>query len=116
MTMQGPLTQWVTDHRKHHAFSDKPGDPHSPHVGHGDGVLGALRGFVHAHVGWLFSNLGMEQGRDYGKDLYDDRLLRTIDRALPALGGRSRSGSRSRSATAIGGPSKRASRGSSGAA
>ena len=55
MTMQGPLTQWVTDHRKHHALSDKPGDPHSPHVGHGDGRLGALRGFVHAHVGWMFS-------------------------------------------------------------
>ena len=81
MTMQGPLTQWVTDHRKHHALSDKPGDPHSPHVGHGDGAAGALRGFVHAHVGWLFSNLGMEQGREYGKDLYDDRLVRVIDRA-----------------------------------
>jgi stearoyl-CoA desaturase (delta-9 desaturase) len=81
MTMQGPLTQWVTDHRKHHALSDKPGDPHSPHVGHGDGVLGAARGFVHAHVGWLFVNLGMEQGREYAKDLYDDRLLRLIDRA-----------------------------------
>src|ERR1051325_10307221 len=50
MTMQGPLTQWVTDHRKHHALSDKPGDPHSPH-GHGEGALGAVRGFVHAHVG-----------------------------------------------------------------
>lgn len=81
MTMQGPLTQWVTDHRKHHALSDKPGDPHSPHVGHGDGALGALAGFVHAHVGWLFSNLGMEQGREYARDLYDDGLLRVIDRA-----------------------------------
>ena len=80
MTMQGPLTQWVTDHRKHHALSDQPGDPHSPHVGHGEGALGALKGFVHAHVGWLFSNLGMEQGREYGKDLYEDRLVRTIDR------------------------------------
>ena len=80
MTVQGPLTQWVTDHRKHHALSDRPGDPHSPHVGRGDGAFGALRGFVHAHVGWLFSNLGMEQGREYGKDLYEDRLLRTIDR------------------------------------
>ena len=80
MTMQGPLTQWVTDHRKHHAFSDQPGDPHSPHAGHGDGALGAVRGFVHAHVGWLFSNLGMEQGREYGKDLYDNRLVRRIDR------------------------------------
>jgi stearoyl-CoA desaturase (Delta-9 desaturase) len=80
MTVQGPLTQWVTDHRKHHALSDQPGDPHSPHVGHGEGAWGAVRGFGHAHVGWLFENLGMEQGRDYGKDLYDNRLVRTIDR------------------------------------
>jgi stearoyl-CoA desaturase (delta-9 desaturase) len=80
MTMQGPLTQWVTDHRKHHALSDQPGDPHSPHVGHEDGAWGAVRGFVHAHVGWLFDNLGMEQGREYGKDLYENRLVRTIDR------------------------------------
>ena len=80
MTMQGPVTQWVTDHRKHHALSDQPGDPHSPHVGHGDGAWGAMRGFVHAHVGWMFSNLGMEQGREYGRDLYEDRLVRTIDR------------------------------------
>jgi stearoyl-CoA desaturase (delta-9 desaturase) len=79
MTMQGPLTQWVTDHRKHHAFSDHEGDPHSP-VGHGDGVRGAVKGFVHAHVGWMFTNMGMEQGRAYGKDLYDDTLVRTIDR------------------------------------
>ena len=80
MTMQGPLTQWVTDHRKHHALSDKDGDPHSPHAGHGDGPLAALRGFVHAHVGWLFTLKGMERGREYGKDLYEDRLVRTIDR------------------------------------
>ena len=80
MTMQGPLTQWVTDHRKHHAMSDKPGDPHSPHVGHGDGFLGAVKGFVHAHVGWMFTSMGMEQGREYGRDLYDDRLVRVIDR------------------------------------
>ena len=80
MTMQGPLTQWVTDHRKHHALSDREGDPHSPHAGHGDGVVGTLKGFVHAHVGWMFTNLGMEQGRIYGKDLYEDRLIRTIDR------------------------------------
>jgi len=39
-----------------------------------------FRGFVHAHVGWMFTNLGMEQGRLYGKDLYDDRVVRTIDR------------------------------------
>jgi stearoyl-CoA desaturase (delta-9 desaturase) len=80
MTMQGPIIQWVTDHRKHHALSDKPGDPHSPHVGHGDGLAGAIRGFAHAHVGWMFSNLGMEQGRVYGKDLYEDRVIVWLDR------------------------------------
>jgi stearoyl-CoA desaturase (Delta-9 desaturase) len=79
MTMQGPLIQWVTDHRKHHALSDKPGDPHTPH-GHGEGALGAVKGFAHAHVGWLFTNLGMEEGKAYGKDLYEDRLLVWIDR------------------------------------
>jgi len=80
MTMQGPLTQWVTDHRKHHALSDQEGDPHSPHVGHGDGVLGAVKGFAHAHVGWLFTLKGLERGREYGKDLYDDTMIRWIDR------------------------------------
>ncbi len=80
MTMQGPLTQWVTDHRKHHAFSDKEGDPHSPHAGHPEGVWGAVTGFVHAHVGWMFTLKGMERGREYGRDLYEDRLVRTIDR------------------------------------
>jgi stearoyl-CoA desaturase (delta-9 desaturase) len=80
MTMQGPLTQWVTDHRKHHALSDRDGDPHSPHAGHADGVMGTVKGFVHAHVGWMFSNLGMEQGRVYGRDLYEDRMVRVIDR------------------------------------
>jgi stearoyl-CoA desaturase (delta-9 desaturase) len=80
MTMQGPLTQWVTDHRKHHALSDREGDPHSPHAGHDEGIGGMISGFVHAHVGWMFTNLGMEQGREYGKDLYEDRLIRTIDR------------------------------------
>jgi len=78
--MQGPVTQWVTDHRKHHALSDKDGDPHSPHAGHGDGVLGTVKGFAHAHVGWLFTLKGMERGWQYGRDLYEDKLIRRIDR------------------------------------
>ena len=80
MAMQGPVTQWVTDHRKHHALSDKDGDPHSPHAGHGDGVLGTVKGFAHAHVGWLFTLKGMERGWQYGRDLYEDKLIRRIDR------------------------------------
>ena len=54
MAIEGPVISWVADHRKHHAFADQPGDPHSPHVDHGVGWKGALRGLLHAHVGWLF--------------------------------------------------------------
>ena len=80
MTIQGPVTQWVTDHRKHHALSDRDGDPHSPHAGFAPNAWGALKGFFHAHMGWLFHLKGMERGDHYGKDLYDDRLIRRIDR------------------------------------
>jgi stearoyl-CoA desaturase (delta-9 desaturase) len=80
MAMQGPLTQWVTDHRKHHALSDRDGDPHSPHAGRPSGVVGAVVGFAHAHVGWLFTLKGMERGEEYGRDVYEDRLVRTVDR------------------------------------
>ena len=80
MTVQGPVTQWVTDHRKHHARSDEEGDPHSPHAGFAPSAWGALLGFLHAHVGWLFHLKGMERGEQYGKDLYGDRLIRGIDR------------------------------------
>ena len=38
MAVQGPVMRWVADHRKHHAHADEEGDPHSPHVGHGDGA------------------------------------------------------------------------------
>jgi stearoyl-CoA desaturase (delta-9 desaturase) len=79
MTLQGPLTQWATDHRKHHARSDEPGDPHSPRP-QGEGVLAAVRGLAHAHVGWLFSTKGMERGLEYGRDLFEDRALRVVDR------------------------------------
>jgi stearoyl-CoA desaturase (delta-9 desaturase) len=78
MTLQGPVTQWVTDHRKHHARSDQPGDPHSPHLS-GDGFLGAVKGLWHAHIGWMFTTKGMERGKAYGRDLYEDRTIRVID-------------------------------------
>jgi stearoyl-CoA desaturase (Delta-9 desaturase) len=80
MAMQGPLTQWVTDHRKHHALSDQPGDPHSPHAGRGLGLRERAAGLWHSHVGWLFSTKGLERGPEYGKDLYDDTMIRWIDR------------------------------------
>src|SRR5215207_8154945 len=73
MAVQGPVMSWVADHRKHHAHADEEGDPHSPHVGHGDGIGGVLRGLWHAHTGWLFSTQGRASARQYAKDLYEDR-------------------------------------------
>src|SRR4051794_6274816 len=44
MAIEGPVIAWVADHRKHHAFTDVPGDPHSPHVDHGHGWRRSIRG------------------------------------------------------------------------
>ncbi len=80
MTSQGPVCQWVSDHRKHHAHSDVEGDPHSPHVGNGAGVLGIMRGFWHSHVGWLFRTKGLVVRTKYGRDLLEDTIISRIDR------------------------------------
>jgi stearoyl-CoA desaturase (delta-9 desaturase) len=77
--IEGPITAWVADHRKHHAFSDQEGDPHSPH-GHGHGLRGALRGLAHAHVGWLFLHGQRANKARYAPDLVADPLIRFIDR------------------------------------
>ena len=68
MAVQGPVMSWVADHRKHHAHTDEEGDPHSPHVGHGDGASGVFRGLWHAHTGWLFSTQGRASARRYAAD------------------------------------------------
>src|SRR3954447_6781975 len=54
MALQGPVLFWAAIHRKHHVFTDIPGDPHSPRL-HGSGFLNRLRGLWHAHVGWLLT-------------------------------------------------------------
>jgi stearoyl-CoA desaturase (Delta-9 desaturase) len=87
--IEGPVISWVADHRKHHAFADAPGDPHSPHVDHGVGWTGALRGLVHAHVGWLFRHDQRGARARYAPDLLADPVIRFVDRTFPlwALGG-----------------------------
>lgn len=55
MASQGPLFFWVACHRRHHQHSDDAGDPHSPHA-HGEGARGVLRGWWHAHVGWMLAH------------------------------------------------------------
>jgi stearoyl-CoA desaturase (Delta-9 desaturase) len=86
--VQGPVVDWVADHRKHHAFTDEEGDPHSPHL-HGGGLKGALHGLYHAHMGWLFVTQGQADRRRYARDLMDDRLMKRISKAFVwnALGG-----------------------------
>ena len=80
--VEGPVISWVADHRKHHAFSDLPGDPHSPHVDHGVGWRGALRGLLHAHVGWLFQHDHRGAHARYAPDLLDDPVIRFVDRTF----------------------------------
>jgi stearoyl-CoA desaturase (delta-9 desaturase) len=82
MAIEGPVTAWVADHRKHHAFSDKEGDPHSPHVGHGGGVRGAFAGLFHAHVGWLFIHTHRGAKARYAPDLQKDPLIRWVDKTF----------------------------------
>jgi stearoyl-CoA desaturase (delta-9 desaturase) len=82
MALEGPVIEWVAYHRRHHRFSDAEGDPHSPHVGHGSGVLGAVRGLFYAHVGWvLFSDEPAEEDR-YAPDLIADPAVRFVDRTF----------------------------------
>ena len=89
MAIEGPVISWVADHRKHHAFADQPGDPHSPHVDHGVGWRGALRGLLHAHMGWLFIHTQRGARKRYAPDLVADPVVSWVDRTFVfwALGG-----------------------------
>jgi stearoyl-CoA desaturase (delta-9 desaturase) len=81
LSLQGDVITWVTDHRRHHAFSDKEGDPHSPWL-HGTGPVGLAKGFVHAHIGWLFNRDHTNVAR-FAPDLAADRAIRRISRQFP---------------------------------
>ncbi|HEX3692436.1 MAG TPA: fatty acid desaturase [Solirubrobacteraceae bacterium] len=87
--IEGPVISWVADHRKHHAFSDREGDPHSPHVDHGGGLRGIMRGLLHAHVGWLFVHTARGHRERYAPDLVADPVVSLVDRTffVWALGG-----------------------------
>jgi stearoyl-CoA desaturase (Delta-9 desaturase) len=83
MAFEGDVIGWVATHRRHHAFTDRPGDPHSPYR-YGTGLAGQLRGLLHAHVGWLFGNDPTPQQR-YAPDMLASRSMRRVSRAFPAL-------------------------------
>ena len=81
MSVQGPLLNWVATHRLHHQHSDHDEDPHSPHA-HGGGVINMLRGFWHAHTGWMLRGALPDLDR-YAPDLKRDRLIAWISNTFP---------------------------------
>ncbi|MFN2588025.1 MAG: acyl-CoA desaturase [Actinomycetota bacterium] len=82
MAIQGPVIRWVADHRRHHAFSDQPGDPHSPHLDEGPGLKGVLKGLWHAHIGWFFDE-EQTSAKRWAPDLVKDPMMRRIDALFP---------------------------------
>ena len=70
MSIEGPALQWAATHIKHHALSDREGDPHSP-----------VEGFFHAHIGWMF---GDDEGDPnvYCRNLVQDRMVVFVSRTF----------------------------------
>ncbi|MHB8242115.1 MAG: acyl-CoA desaturase [Solirubrobacteraceae bacterium] len=80
--VEGPVIEWVANHRKHHRFSDQPGDPHSPHVDRAAGWRGAFAALYHAHIGWIFGGGALADRDRYAKDLVADPVVSFIDRTF----------------------------------
>ncbi|MBL8764085.1 MAG: fatty acid desaturase [Phycisphaerae bacterium] len=83
MSVQGTVIEWAAAHRRHHQHSDERDDPHSPHVhaggSWGEGFMAIVRGFLHAHFGWLFTGRNKGMGR-YVKDLTADPVTAAVNR------------------------------------
>jgi stearoyl-CoA desaturase (delta-9 desaturase) len=83
LAIEGPVIRWVADHRRHHKFSDKEGDPHSPWR-YGETIPALLKGLFYAHMGWLF-DVEQTSQRQYAPDLLKDPDVRRVSRAFPTL-------------------------------
>jgi stearoyl-CoA desaturase (Delta-9 desaturase) len=76
VAMQGSITRWVADHRRHHRFTDKPGDVHSPYFdSRGGAFTSHWRGMLHAHIGWMFTGFLSDEKR-YARDCVTDPVSR----------------------------------------
>ncbi len=84
MAVQGSVISWVADHRRHHAYSDQKGDPHSPHLEEGEGFFAIIKGLWHAHMGWFFSPERTDRDR-WAPDMMKDPMMVRIDKMFPAL-------------------------------
>jgi stearoyl-CoA desaturase (delta-9 desaturase) len=83
LAIEGPVVRWVADHRRHHAYSDEEGDPHSPWR-YGNSFRGLSKGLWHAHIGWLFDVEQTDQKR-FAPDLLADRDIAKVSRLFPWL-------------------------------
>ena len=77
------MIRWVADHRRHHKYSDRDGDPHSPWR-YGETVPALIKGLFYAHMGWMF-DVEQTNQRQYAPDLIKDPDIRAVSRAFPWL-------------------------------
>lgn len=84
MAVEGSVLSWTATHRRHHAFADQFGDPHSPHLAQAKGIKGVLLGLWHAHMGWLFDDEQSDRD-EWVPDLVKEARMRRIDRWFPRL-------------------------------
>jgi stearoyl-CoA desaturase (delta-9 desaturase) len=83
LASQGSVVAWVADHRRHHAFSDREGDPHSPWL-FGTSPAAIAKGFWHAHMGWLFER-DQTNAERFAPDLLADRDILLLDKLFMPL-------------------------------
>ncbi|MEM7552759.1 MAG: acyl-CoA desaturase [Cyanobacteria bacterium P01_A01_bin.84] len=81
MAAQGPLIHWISNHRRHHQYSDKLRDTHSPHIYNGQNKtqkFPKLCGFWHAHIGWMI-NGEVTNSALFARDLLQDSVIAKVN-------------------------------------
>jgi stearoyl-CoA desaturase (delta-9 desaturase) len=81
LAIEGPVLVWVADHRRHHKYSDKEGDPHSPWR-FGNDWKALTKGFLYAHMGWMFNPNRTSQEK-FCPDLLADAPIRRVSNTFP---------------------------------
>ncbi len=81
LAIEGPVLVWVADHRRHHKYSDKEGDPHSPWR-FGNDWKALTKGFLYAHMGWMF-NPNRTSQQKFCPDLLADPPIRRVSSTFP---------------------------------
>ncbi len=84
LAVQGGVISWSATHRRHHAYADQYGDPHSPHLVQAAGIKGVLLGLWHAHSGWLFDK-ERSNTAEWTPDLMSEPAMVRIERSFPVL-------------------------------